>query len=373
MLYLVEPHHTLAFIGGLLAVAAWLYAFLRIERRSEAGPGRTLMIPASNLLVYVLGPIALAQPAWVAVGVTVAAVLLVGWREQMHGFVRLVPEEEVLTAGKFLILVGIILPLVPDSRLIAAASVTPYHVWLAVIAVSGLSYVTYLVQRYRLISGGVLLPALLGGAYSSTVTTVVLAKRRSEAAIQHPELSSGIIAATTVMYLRLAVVIAFFSPLLAVAALPALVCLFMIGAALSWWEWRRIEPGSAETLAIPANNPLQLTTALVFAGVLLAVSLVTAWVESAFGQSGIFILAAFVGASDIDPFVLGLAQGAAPDLGLSALAAAVLIAASANNLAKAGYAIGFGGFTAAGRPAAMLVILALLGLAAAAAYLLRGG
>jgi hypothetical protein len=38
----------------------------------------------------------------------------------------------VLTAGKFLTLIGIILPLVPDTRLIAAAPVTPYQVWLAV-------------------------------------------------------------------------------------------------------------------------------------------------------------------------------------------------------------------------------------------------
>jgi hypothetical protein len=51
----------------------------------------------------------------------------------------------------------------------------------------------------------------------------------------------------------------------------------------------------------------------------------------------------------------------------------VPIAASANKLAKAGYAIGFGGFTAERRPAAMLVILALLGLEASAVYLLRGG
>jgi uncharacterized membrane protein (DUF4010 family) len=116
---------------------------------------------------------------------------------------------------------------------------------------------------------------------------------------------------------------------------------------------------------------LQLTTALVFAGLFLAVSLATPWVESVFGRSGIFILAALVGASDIDPFVLSIAQGAAPNLGMSPLAAAVLIAASANNLAKAGYALGFGGF-AARRAATMLVILALLGLAASAAYWLRG-
>ncbi len=369
MLYLVEPSRALAFIAGLLAMAVWLHAFLSRERRPEAGPGRTLIVPVANLLVYVLGPIALTQPPWVAVGVTVAAVLLVGWREQMHGFVRLVPEDEVLTAGKFLILVGIILPLVPDTRLIAMAPVTPYRIWLAVVAISGLSYLTYLVQRYRPIEGGALVPALLGGLYSSTVVTVVLAKEERQAAVRRAEASAGIVAATAMMYPRTAVIIAFFSLPLAMILLPALAFLFIAGSLLAWWEWRKIEPGSAGKLAIPAANPLQLTTAVVFTALFLGVSLATTWAELTFGQTGVFSVAALVGASDITPFILSLAQGGAPGMGVSALAAAVLIAASTNNLAKAGYAIGFGGFAAGERPATMLAVLALLGFAAAAVYL----
>ena len=153
MLYLVEPHWVLAFGAGLLAMGAWLYAFLRHEQSLEAGSGKTLVVPVSNLLVYALGPIALTQPPWVAVGMTVAAVLVIGTRERMHGFVRLIPQDEVLTAGKFLILVGIILPLVPETQLIAISPVTPYHIWLAVVAISSLSYLTYLVQRYRPVKG----------------------------------------------------------------------------------------------------------------------------------------------------------------------------------------------------------------------------
>jgi uncharacterized membrane protein (DUF4010 family) len=369
MLYLVEPSRALAFIAGLLAMAVWLHALLSRERRPEAGPGRTLIPPVANLLVYVLGPIALTQPPWVAVGVTVAAVLLVGWREQIHGFVRLVPENEVLTAGKFLILVGIILPLVPDTRLIAMAPVTPYRIWLAVVAISGLSYLTYLVQRYRPIEGGALVPALLGGLYSSTVVTVVLAKAERAAGVQRFETSAGIVAATAMMYPRTAVIIAFFGLPLATILLPALAFLFIVGGLLAWWEWRKIKPGSAGKLAIPAANPLQLTTAVVFTALFLGVSVATTWVESTFGQAGIFTLAALVGMSDITPFILSLAQGGAPGTGLSVLAAAVLIAASTNNLAKAGYAIGFGGFAAVARPATMLAVLALLGFGAAAVYL----
>lgn len=67
--------------------------------------------------------------------------------------------------------------------------------------------------------------------------------------------------------------------------------------------------------------------------------------------------------------MLNLAQGGVPGVRPSAIAAAVLIAASANNIAKGAYAIGFGGLAAAQRPAILLGALALLGFAAAAAYL----
>jgi uncharacterized membrane protein (DUF4010 family) len=369
MLYIIEPQRALAFIAGLLAIGVWLHAFLRLERPAAEASGRTLIIPVANLLVYVLGPIALTQAAWVAIGVTVAAVLLIGARERMHGLVQRIPQEEVLTAGKFLILIGIILPLVPDTRLIAAAPVTPYQVWLAVVAVSGISYLSYLVQRYRPIEGGALVPALLGGLYSSTVVTVVLAREERQEAIGRAEAAAGITAATAMMYPRTAVIIAFFSPALAVRLVPALVFLSAAGAFLAWWEWRKIEPGSGRQLAIPTTNPLQITTAVIFTAAFVGVSLATTWTESTFGQSGVFSIAALVGVSDITPFILSLAQGGAPGMGTAALAAAVLIAASTNNLAKAGYAIGFAGLAAAERPAFMLAALALLGFAAAAVYL----
>ena len=169
---------------------------------------------------------------------------------------------------------------------------------------------------------------------------------------------------------RLAAVVAFFNLPLAVALLPALAFLFIVGAAAAWREWQKIEPGAAEDLAVPAANPLQLTTALIFGALFMAVSLVTGWVEAVFGQTGVFTLAVLVGASDIDPFVLNLAQGGVPNMPLSAVAAAVLIAGSANNLAKTGYAIGFGGPAAAEQPANALAVLALLGFATAAVYIL---
>jgi uncharacterized membrane protein (DUF4010 family) len=366
-LYLIDPANALAFVAGLLGLAAWLHAYLRRAPTSREAP--TFMIPASNLLAYVIGAIALAQPPWVAVALTVAAVLLLGARERLHRLIHIVPRDELLTLGMFLILVGIILPLVPHEQVTSLTSLTPYGVWLAVVTVCTLSYLSYLLQRYAPIKNAALLPAVLGGAYSSTAATVVLAKRLREAKHAPAEISAGIVAATAVMYVRIGLVVAVFNRHFALTLAPALAALCAIGAALAIYEWRRPRARTAKTnLAILSKNPLQISTALIFAALIVVISVISAWVRGAFGESGILVLSAIVGLTDIDPFVLNIAQGGIGGMSVASLSAAVLIAASSNNVAKAAYAIGFGGLTAARRPAIMLFALAVLGVVAAAIY-----
>lgn len=367
-LYLIEPAHALAFVAGLFGLASWLYAFLHGAPRDREAP--SFMIPASNLLAYIIGPIALIQPPWVPVALTVAAVLLLGTRERLHALIHVVAREELLTAGKFLMLVGIVLPLVPDKAVTTLTPLTPYGIWLAVVAICTLSYVSYLVQRYAPIRHGTLVSAALGGAYSSTATTVVLAKRLREAGQTPTDISAGIVAATSIMYIRLGIVIAIFDRHFALMLVPGLAALCAIAAALAAFDWRATKVrASGSNLAVPPTNPLQIPTAVIFAVLLFVISIISAWVRGAFGQNGILGLSAVVGVTDIDPFVLNIAQGGIGGMPLASLCAAVLIAASSNNVAKAAYAIGFGG-RAARRPAIMLLVLALLGVAAAAVYVI---
>ena len=364
-LYLIEPAHAIAFVAGLVALGAWLHAYLRAAPPAREAP--TFMIPASNLLAYVIGPIVLLQPPWVAV----AAVLLLGTRERLHRLIHVVPRDELLTVGEFLILVGIILPLVPHERVSSLTPLTPYGIWLAVVTVCTLSYLSYLLQRYAPIKNAALLPAVLGGAYSSTATTVVLAKRLREAKQAPADISAGIVAATAIMYLRIGVVVALFDMHIALTLAPALVVLAAIGAALAIYEWRRPRARSAKTnLVVLPKNPLQIPAALIFAALIVVISVISAWVRGAFGESGILVLSAVVGATDIDPFVLNIAQGGIGGMSVASLCAAVLIAAASNNVAKAAYAIGFGGM-AGRRPAVMLLALALLGLLAASIYIVK--
>jgi uncharacterized membrane protein (DUF4010 family) len=369
MLWLLNARSQLPFIGGLAAVAIWLYA--HIQRAGSTDDARpSLMIPTANLLAYTFGPLALTQPPWITVAAAVTAVLLLEGRERLHRLVLQVAPDEVFTLGKFLILVGIVLPLVPNHPVVAWTPISPFQVWLALVAISTLSYASYLLQRYLPSRSGALFPAILGGIYSSTATTVTLARRQRQAGVAQTDIAVGIVLATAMMYLRIDVVVALFNLPLASLLLPALLALFALATLISLWQWHQRQRAAtlAMTRVTPAN-PLQLGTALTFALLFVVVALASAWVSTSFGQRGVYALAVITGTTDINPFVLSLAQGGVTDMSLRALATAILIAVASNNVLNAGYALLFGGVRSCLRPALVLCALGLGGLGLALLYL----
>ena len=94
------------------------------------------------------------------------------------------------------------------------------------------------------------------------------------------------------------------------------------------------------------------------------VSVATQWVRSHFGALGIDALAAVVGFTDIDPFVLSIAQGSAGAMPLHEASVAILVAISSNNVLKALYAVIFAGWRASLPAAASLGGLAACGILA---------
>jgi uncharacterized membrane protein (DUF4010 family) len=370
-LYLLDTQRLLPFTAGLLVLGTWLFAFYRDRVSLHEGkdePNAGLMVPLCNVHAYLLGAVALAFPAWMAVGLTVASVLFLTGRERLHDLARKVEMSEIVTAGQFLILTGLVLPLLPDQPVTTLTHITPRQAWLALLAVCSLSYASYLVQRVLAPSAGDLWMAVLGGLYSSTATTVVLARRARTDPDLVPQARAGITLATAVMYLRLLVIVSVFNLSLARELAPALVALGIAGLITGILLYRRAPPSrkSAEPRAPTVQrNPLELGTAAVFTGLFIAISLVSSWVGTEFGQSGILALAAVVGISDIDPFVLNLAQGGVADLSPSVAAAAILVATASNNLLKATYAAVFAGWRASLPAVASLASLAALTLVAA--------
>jgi uncharacterized membrane protein (DUF4010 family) len=375
VLYLLDPNRFVPFTGGLLVLGAWLFVYYSAhvdEHEKEDEPNVGFVVPILNVLAYLLGAVTLALPPWVGVTVTVSAVLLLTGREQLHTLARRVEIKEIVTAGEFLILTGIALPLLQNHPVTTLTDITPRQVWLALVVVCSFSYASYLAQRYWAAAAGGLWMAALGGLYSSTATTVVLARQAQADPALKRQAQAGITLATAIMYLRILAVVAIFDIPLARVLAPPLAALSLAGFLISWWQYRagKPAPGTPAQGAIKlaaSDNPLELGAAAIFAGLFVAVSVVSAVAKAQFGISGIYGLAAIVGVTDIDPFVLNLAQGGVVGVQSVQLAVAILIAASSNNVIKAIYAASFAGGKATAASAAALVFLAAAGVGIAIA------
>lgn len=376
ILYALEPQFATAFCVGLLVLGVWLYPFYRAELSRDATVDDNadgIMVPLCNVVAYLLGPAALVQQPWLAFGMTVAAVMLLRARDRLHALAQRVPSREVITLAQFLVLTGVILPLLPNEPVTSLTPITPFQVWLALVVVSSLSYGSYLLQKLLSTRGSLFFTSILGGLYSSTATTVVLARRLKQDPPNRHEFQSGIVLATALMYLRLGVVVAIFNIPLAFELAGPLIVLALAGgtlAALCLKLSGRVENGDLINVPEP-ENPLELRGGTIFALLFVVISIASTWSKAQFGEAGIYWLAVIVGVTDIDPFVLSVAQGGVAGLTPTGTAVAILLAASSNNALKAIYAVGFAGWRRSIGIVLSLIALGLLG-CGLAAWLVAG-
>jgi uncharacterized membrane protein (DUF4010 family) len=344
----------LAIVGALMALS-YLHAL-----RAESSAGLTTEISA--LAVYVIGGLVQREWYWIATTIGVIGVLLLELKKGLEGLTRYAASDEIVTVAKFLVLAGVVLPVLPHRDL-TRFHIDPFETWLVVVAVSGVSFASYALQRVLKERGGVVLSAILGGAYSSTVTTVVLARQAKDE--NRPNVFAGsILAASAVMYLRLVVLLAVFNEALAIALAPAFVALGVVGGVGGWLVSRRQDESKAGVRRHrEIKNPLELRAAFLFAGIFVVVLILTHLARQYLGRTGLYALAAIMGVTDVDPFILGLTQTGPSAIQLHLAASAIVIAAASNNVVKAIYAFGFANASTGKRSAALLLLLAALGMA----------
>jgi uncharacterized membrane protein (DUF4010 family) len=345
---------------GFLAVAGFLLLSYWHKLTSAGKAGVTSEL--SGLAVYLVGALVYYGHFWIATALSVASALLLELKTALEGLTRRIAPEEILTFTKFLLLSAVILPILPNTQL-TRFHINPFKTWLVVVAVSAVSYGSYVLQRVTKGHGGVMLAAILGGAYSSTVTTVALA-RRSGRENQPRLFSAAILMASGVMYLRLAALVSLFNRALMIILGPSFLVLAGLALGGAWLWWRLPEASNTDVKReYEPKNPLELGAAFLFAALFLAVLVATQFALAYLGHKGVYALAAFMGVTDVDPFIMGMTQSAGSLTGMQVASAAILIAAASNNLVKGIYAFSFSPREVGRQSLGLLLVLAAMGLA----------
>jgi uncharacterized membrane protein (DUF4010 family) len=339
VLFIADPVNYIPFLIGFV-LTGFLLGIQYNHKISKNGKyGLTSTILA--LLTYCIPIMVFTQPVWLVLSFIVALLLLT---ELKNDFIRLskkASEEEFITLAKFIAFAGVILPLLPVANISEQIPVSPYHLWLAIVVVSGISYCSYLLKKFIFPDSGIMLTGILGGIYSSTATTVILARKEKQG-LAGAQTVSAIMIANGMMYLRILIIAFIFNPsvaqLLAIPFVMMFLVSFILSKLYSGKNPNNLSVDNPESNSASNKNPLEFRTAAIFGILFVVFALITDFVLKTYGSAGVTNLAFVVGVTDIDPFLLNLLQQKT-EIGQMIIAIAILNATNSNNILKMIYAI----------------------------------
>jgi uncharacterized membrane protein (DUF4010 family) len=337
ILYIISPGNPLIFIVGGIVLSILLGINYYHKILFYKNFGLTTIVIA--LITYSLAPLLFTQPLWLFLLIITIVLTLTELKESLLIVSQKLEKAEFITLAKFLAIAGVILPIVPDKPLVSYITLTPYKVWLAVVVISTISYLSYLLKKFVYKRSGAVITGILGGLYSSTAATIILSRKSKDSVNSVNQYASSIIFATAMMYLRILILIFIFNLSLFKFIYPYFIILiivsFLIGALIYFYKKNdKILVQEIEN----DKNPLEFRVALIFMVLYIAFSFITQYTIEKFGTNGLDVLSFAVGVTDIDPFLINLFQGKFL-VSTSIIAIVTLQAMISNNIIKLFYAL----------------------------------
>jgi len=341
ILYIIRPADQMLFIIGFIIISVFLMLFYFYKMYQTKNYGLTSI--AIALITYSLGPLVITQPFWFFLLIVSIVLIFTELKESFMSVSRQFNKDEFLTLAKFFVMAGVILPIVPDTPIVSYLSLTPYKIWMAVVVISSISYISYLLKKFVFPKSGVMLTGILGGLYSSTATTFILARKMRDTTQNTHQYVAAIIIATAMMYLRILILILIFNQALFDAVWMWFLLMLAISILLSVAiRFKYKTPAIIEQSLGEEKNPLEFKIAILFTVLFVAFTFITHFTIQYMGSQGLQALSFVVGVTDIDPFLLNLFQGHY-QVSLSLIGAATFQAIISNNIIKAMYAIWLSG------------------------------
>ncbi|HEX9251958.1 MAG TPA: MgtC/SapB family protein [Ignavibacteriaceae bacterium] len=315
---------------GIVVIGAMILASYLAKQKSGA-VGWTSEIAA--LLIFVVGVLSLLADIWIPMALGIFTTLLLSEKAELEKYIEKLDKSEFLAVVKFLIVTIIILPALPDQNY-TRFNLNPYKIWQIVILVSSIGFVGYFLMKKFGSKVGIWLSGLLGGIASSTAVSIAMGNIAKKNELIAKQAFQATILASSVMYIRILIIIYLLNVGIAYAIWWKLCILFFVGLILAATIRDKNPEISTEPIST-IQNPFEIRPAVIFAFLFVLLSIVTLWVKQFFGGGGVLVLSGIVGVTDIDPFILSLINKQQP-VG-TIIESAIIISMTSNTIIKGIY------------------------------------
>lgn len=326
---------------GIIAVLLIGELLKVVSQRGETNIGTTTEV--AILLMFAIGAY-LAYGHWdVAIVMGGMLAVLLQFKPELHGVARWLGAEDLRAIMQFVLITFIILPVLPNLTYGPLDVFNPFEVWLMVTLIVGISLGGYILYKLFGKGAGVVLGGLLGGAVSSTATTLAYSRRAHADAEGAPLAAMVISLASAVVFVRAGIEIGVVAPaLLAVAVGPLAfgLLLSLLPVGLFWWRVRR------RPIQLPQQkNPTEMGAAMSLALLYALILFLLAATKKYMGEQALFVVATVSGLTDVDAITLSISRLVAEGSVTSDSAWRLILTAILSNLVfKGGMAASLGGW-----------------------------
>jgi len=313
-----------ALIGGFILLV--VVAYYAQTRQGKFG----LTSELAMLLTFLLGIANSRGLMQESLAVVVLMTTVLSLKERLHGFIRQITAEELSAFIKFIVLALLILPMLPDTRFGPDNLLNLRDLGYIVVLVLSLSFAGYLLLKFGSPQKGILLTAVIGGLFSSTLVAWVFSAKSRERTDLAPAYGAGIVLASSIMFVRVAVWMTIFA--FSVAKIMFLPLLTMLAVSLIP-TWRVIKQHQKEGDAPPLTpgNPLDIKNAIFFVLLYIGITLLMSASREWLGQTMIYVSGAVAGIADIDAISISTAKWASTPAGKTREAAIIVLLAVMSN------------------------------------------
>ncbi len=319
-----------AFAVGLISMTA-LVVVTYLAKIQEEHFGWTSQV--MSLLTFVIGALCLMANVTIPITIGIISTLLLSEKAKIEDQVANLEKSEFLAALRFLVVTVIIFPVLPN-RNYTQFNLNPAAIWMIVIMVSSISFGGYfLIKRFGN-NVGLWLSGIMGGIVSSTAVSIAAGRIAQQSPAQSKNALRATLLASSVMYLRILVLVSFVNSNFIAYLWPKLLVLAAIGAGLAL-STAQDERSVTKSAVKSFKNPFEVRPALIFAALFVGISIIIELCKQFFGDAGLYLLSIIVGVVDVDPFVLSMIHRTA-DI-QSIVVSAILLTMMSNTIMKGIY------------------------------------
>jgi len=337
-------HYISGFIPVSMAVFGFLVGvsyFMKVQTSKKWG----MTTQVAAIVTFILGLMIRFGLENYAVFIGVLMIILLEIKPRLRKIESHISATDTDAVVLLLAMSFVVLPVLPDKMIGPYNLFNPYKTWLMAVIIAGISFVGYVAIKVLGQKHGVFLTGAAGGLISSTAVSISLSEMFQKRFDLLNNYAGGIAIACTFMYLRVLFEAFVIHPQLALRLAPAYLGAAVSGLLFSYYLYTHAKSAriSIESSAI-TKNPLQLSEAIKF-GILFGIIYgAIAFVQTRYGDIGVYIVSLFSGITDVDAITLSLSQLSVDNkLAQTAAMNGIVIASVTNSIVKLGIVYWIGG------------------------------